>query len=136
LDGDVWLSGLIDNLVGKIFGISLDFLVSELSSDKSLDNVDGSLWVLDSLVLGGFSDELLLISESNLGWGNSVSEFVWNDFDSSVLENTYARVGGSEIDTDDWAFDLLLFVCRHHASEDGNDQQQRFEHIVSSHVLV
>jgi len=87
----------------------LDFLIIKVSTNKSLNNIDGSKWVLGCLVLGGFSDEFFIISEGNKGWSNSVCKFIWNDFNSSVFENTNARICGTEIDTNDWAFNLLLF---------------------------
>jgi hypothetical protein len=51
----------------------LDLLVGEFSSDESLDGVDSSLGVSGGLILGGFSDESLIIIEGDDGGGNSVS---------------------------------------------------------------
>jgi len=108
---DVWLAFFVDDVVWHELLVSLDFLVSVPSTDETLDVVDGSGGVDRGLVLGGLTDQSFFISEGDDGWGDTVTEFVGDDLDSSVLVDTDTRVGGTEIDTDDGAVrsSLLLF---------------------------
>jgi len=109
LDVNVRLSTLGNNGVREPFEISLDFLIVKLTSNKSLNDIDGSIDVLRGLVLGSFSDKTLFISEGDVRGGDSVSELILDDLNSSVLENTDTRVSSSEIDTNDGAIDFVLF---------------------------
>jgi len=131
----VWLTGLGHDLVWDELEISLDFLVVELAANEALDDVDGSFWVVGGLVLGRFSDKSLLVSECDDGGSNSVSELVGNDLDATILENSYARVGGSQIDTNDWTIDFTLLVATGNASceEDGGEAHECLD---CSHLLV
>jgi hypothetical protein len=88
LSFNVGLSTLVDYIIREPFEISLDFLVLEVSSDESLDDVDSSLRINRSLILGGFSNKSLLVSECYIGGSNSISELVGDDFNSSIFENT------------------------------------------------
>jgi hypothetical protein len=110
LDVNVRLSTLGNNLVGEPLEISLDFLIVKLTSNKSLNDIDGSLDVVRGLVLGSFSNKTLLISEGDVRGSDSVSELILDDLNSSVLENTNARVSSSEIDTNDGAIDFVIFL--------------------------
>jgi hypothetical protein len=83
----------------------LDLLIIERPADETLNDVDGTLRVNVGLILGGFSYQALLIGEGNEGWSDSISELVWNDLDSSILKDTNAGIGGSQIDTNDRSFD-------------------------------
>lgn len=105
---DMWLSGLIDDVVWQELLVVLEILISERSTDESLHVVDGSGWIGGGLVLGSLSDEPLLVGEGDNGWGDSGSELIRDDLDSSVLEHSDAGVGGTQIDTDDWALVGLL----------------------------
>jgi len=70
LDNDGWLvvgTGL--DFEWPELDVSLDGLLSEFSTDKSLSIENGVSWVSGSLILGGITDESLLVSEGNVGWG-------------------------------------------------------------------
>jgi len=110
LDIDVRLSTLGNDVVGEPFEITLNFLIVELATNKSLDDVNGSFGVVRGLVLGRLSNETLLISEGNVRGSDSVSELILDDLNTSVLENTDTRVGSSEIDTNDGAIDFVFLV--------------------------
>ncbi|KAF1755604.1 hypothetical protein GCK72_012054 [Caenorhabditis remanei] len=60
---------------------------------------DGVVWVHGDLILGGISNQTLGVGESDVRWSGSVSLVVGNDLDLSVLEDSNAGVGGSEIDS-------------------------------------
>ena len=67
LDNDGWLVvGTSLDLEWPELDISLDGLLGEFSTNKSLGIEDSVSWVSSSLVLGGITDESLLISESNV----------------------------------------------------------------------
>ena len=88
LNVDVRLSTLGNDVVREPLEISLDFLIIELAADKTLDDIDGSLHVVGGLILGSLSNESLLIGESDVRGGDSVTELIGID-----LGTTYSCVG-------------------------------------------
>jgi len=92
-----------------VLHVVLDDRVVELTSDQSLGVENGVGRVHGYLVLGGITDQPLAVVESNVRGGGSVTLVVGDDFDFTMLEDTYARVGGSEIDTDGGHFYLYIF---------------------------
>ena len=79
--------------------VGLDLSVGELASDEALGVEDGVVRVHGDLVLGGISDEALVVGETDVGGGGAVSLVVGDDLNAVVLPDTDARVGGSEIDS-------------------------------------
>lgn len=69
---------------------------------NSLDVKDGPGRVGGVLVLGGVTNQALLISEGDIRRSDTVSLVVGDDFNLSVLHHTDTRVSCSEIDTDDY----------------------------------
>jgi aminopeptidase-like protein len=65
----------------------------------SLDIEDSVSRIRSGLVLSCVSDQTLLISEGDIRWSNSVTLIVDKNFDFALLHHTDARVGGSQIDT-------------------------------------
>lgn len=112
---DVGSAFLVDDVIGQVLLVVLHGFVSVSSSDESLDIIDGSGGVNSGLVLGGFSNESLLVSEGHDRGGDSVTEFVGDDFNLAILENAHTRVGGAQVDTDDGTLVLLVLG-------DGQDQ--------------
>ena len=107
LDNDGWLvvgTGL--DLEWPELDVSLDGLLGEFSTDKSLSIEDGVSWVSGSLILGGITDESLLVSEGDVGWGGVQTLIVGNDFDLVVHPDSNTGVGGSEIDSDSCIFSV------------------------------
>jgi hypothetical protein len=107
LNLDVWLGVLVDNLEWEILLVVLDSLVAELSTDETFDIVDSVSWIDGGLVLGSLTNESFLLVEGNDGWSDTVTHVVENDVNLAVFVNTDARVGGTEIDTNDWALDVV-----------------------------
>jgi hypothetical protein len=97
---DLWFSFNINNIEWPMFHIGLNGGISKFSADKSFGVEDCVGWVHGDLVFGGISDQSFGIVESNVRWGGSVTLVVGDNFDFTVLEDTDARVRGSEIDTD------------------------------------
>lgn len=102
LDGD--LAVLLAEFVRQQLLVALHGLVTELASDQSLGVEDGVVGVECSLILGGFSNQSLssLSIECDPRRSNTVSEFIGDDFDSSILPNSYTRLGGTQIYSNDW----------------------------------
>jgi hypothetical protein len=90
LDGDAGLASLVDDLEGKVLDVILDGLVGELLSDETFlpqlasacagcrggaayDVEDGAVGVAGVLVLGGVSDETLVVGEGDPGWCDTVT---------------------------------------------------------------
>ena len=88
------------DLEGPKSDIRLDSLVRELATDESLGIEDGVLGVSGGLVLGRVTDETLLLSEGNVGWGGVDTLIVGNDLDLVVLPHSNAGVSGSQINSD------------------------------------
>lgn len=78
----------VNDFVWQEFLIVLDGLVGISSTDESLDVVKGSGRVDGGLIFGGLTDESFFISERDNRWGDSVTEFVGDDFDLTVFEDT------------------------------------------------
>jgi len=94
------LAGAGLDLEGPESDIVLDGTVAELAADESLGVEDSVGGVTGGLVLGGISDETLLLGEGNVRWGGVDTLIVGDNFDLFVLPDTDARVRGSEINTD------------------------------------
>mmetsp|Transcript_17982 Transcript_17982/g.29773 ORF Transcript_17982/g.29773 Transcript_17982/m.29773 type:complete len:261 (-) Transcript_17982:24-806(-) len=104
-----WLVLVGDNFVRDKLLVGLNRLVRVLTSDKTLDIKDSVLWVDRGLVLGSITNETITrVHKGNVGRSNTVTLVVGNDFDTTVLEDTDARVGGSKIDSDDCSHGFLL----------------------------
>ena len=101
----VWSGNYFERPKNHIF---LDNCVFELSTDESFSIEDGIGRVSSGLVFSGVSDQSFILSECNIGWGGSVTLVISNYFDFVVLEVTYARVGGTEIDTDSDSFNFFV----------------------------
>ena len=82
----------------------MDLFVVEVSADQPLDSIDGALGVEGGLIYGSFSDESFFVSEGNEGGSDSVTEFIGDDLDSAILENTDWWVCGSQINADHRSF--------------------------------
>jgi hypothetical protein len=95
LNLDVWLGVLVDNLEWEILLVVLDSLVAELSTDETLDVVHGVGGVDRGLVLGGLTDQSLLVVEGDDGRRDSVTHVVENDVNLAILIDPNAGVGGS-----------------------------------------
>ena len=83
-----------------VLHVGLKTRVGKLASDKTLGIEDGVGSVHGRLGLGGISNETLGLSEGNVGRSGAVTLVISDDFDTVVLPDTHARVGGTEIDTD------------------------------------
>jgi len=99
VDLDLGLAILLDNLEGVVLDVLLDVLVIELATNHTLDVEDSALGVGGILVLGGVTNEALLIGEGNVRRGNTVSLVVDKNLDLAVLHHTNTRVSGSQINT-------------------------------------
>ena len=100
LDLAHWLAGLVDDLERKVLHISLDLRVGELAADQALGVEDCVGWVHGDLVLGGITDETLGVGEGNERGGCAVTLVVGDNLNAVISEDAYARVGGTQIDTD------------------------------------
>ena len=94
--------------------VRLDGGVVEAPSDHPLGVKHRVVGVHGHLVLGGISDETLGVGEGDVAGGGTVALVVGDDFDLAVLEDTHARVSGSEVNTDCWSSRFrhsLRFFC-------------------------
>jgi hypothetical protein len=85
LDRDHGLVGAVDKVEGPVLAVLLDVTVLELAADETLGVEDGVLGVLGGLVLGGISDETLVLSECDPRGGDTVSLVVGDDFNLAAL---------------------------------------------------
>jgi len=83
--------------------VLLDLRVGEVVSDKSLGIENGVLGVPGFLGFGGFTDQSLVLVESDVGRHGVVSLLVGDDFNLLGGHDSDARVGSSKIDTDSGA---------------------------------
>ena len=97
LDADVRLSGLVENGEREVLDIGLDLGVVELATDETLRVKDGVVGVHRDLVLGGISDQTLVVGEGDIRRGGSVTLVVGNDFNTVVLPDTDATEGTDQV---------------------------------------
>jgi hypothetical protein len=64
---------MVHILVGEVLDILLDVRLRELAANQALDVEDGPEGVRGGLVLGGVSDQPLLIGEGHIRGGDTVS---------------------------------------------------------------
>lgn len=121
------MATLVDNLEREVLHVLLNVLVVELATDQTLDIEDSSPWVRgvlilscvfvsvltmlapiasDRILLTCVTNETFIIVPSDIRWCDTVTLIIDEDFDFAALHDTDTRVGGSKIDTDDWASDL------------------------------
>ena len=67
---DIWGGNILE---GEVLDIALDILLGELAANETLDIVDGVEGVRGGLVLGGVSDEALVLGKGDVRGGNTVS---------------------------------------------------------------
>jgi hypothetical protein len=80
----------------------LDKLVVEGTTDQALDGIESVGGVSDGLALGSLTDEALAVLGEGDDGGSGAGTFsVFDHTGSLTLHDGNARVGGSEIDTDD-----------------------------------
>mmetsp|Transcript_20512 Transcript_20512/g.32267 ORF Transcript_20512/g.32267 Transcript_20512/m.32267 type:complete len:93 (+) Transcript_20512:1728-2006(+) len=85
--------------------VGLNASIGELASDEALGVEHGVVRVHGGLGLGGISDEAFGLREGDIRRGGAVSLVVGDDFDTIILPDAYAGVGGAEIDSDGFSGD-------------------------------
>jgi len=114
--------GVLDNLVGNLGQVALDLSILELATDQTLGGEESVLGVDDGLTLGGNTDQALtLLGETDDRRSGSGTLAVLNNSGSGTLHDGDGRVGGTEIDTNDLALDLLLTAIGVSSSERRGD---------------
>ena len=131
--------GVLDNLVWHLLDVALHLSIAELATDETLRGEKGVLWIHNGLTLGRNTDQTLAIfGEANNRWRRSrtcnANELLTSSISSEMAGHTlsvfyYARllafhhrdsgVGGTQIDTDDMALDLLIGVSLLHCDVNG-----------------
>jgi hypothetical protein len=91
-----------------VLDIFLDDWVVEFSSDESFGVEDGVEGIFGGLIVCGIADQSFVISESDVGWGCSVTLIIGDDFDSFVFPESDTGVSGTEIDTDGFTDSFFL----------------------------
>jgi hypothetical protein len=74
-------------------------LVCELSSNQALGIKDSVVGVSGNLVLGSVSNQTLIFSKGNVGWGGVETLIVGDDLNLVVNPDTDARVGGAQVNS-------------------------------------
>jgi len=78
-----------------VLHVRLDLGVIETATDKTLGIENGVGGVHGSLVLGGITDETLLLGEGNVRRSGTVTLLVSNDLNTLALPDGNAGVGGT-----------------------------------------
>jgi hypothetical protein len=87
-----------DNVIRHKLFIGLNGLVGIVTPNESFDVKDGIDGVNGGLILGGITDETIAIfHKGHVGRSDTVTLIIGNDFDPSILEDSYTRVGSAEI---------------------------------------
>ncbi len=89
--------------------------VVELATDQTLDGVEGEIRVGDSLAPGRHADQAFAaFSEGHNGRGCALAFCVFNDLCLSAFHDGDAGVGGSKVNTNDFAHVASLFLSSRH----------------------
>mmetsp|Transcript_3538 Transcript_3538/g.3327 ORF Transcript_3538/g.3327 Transcript_3538/m.3327 type:complete len:252 (-) Transcript_3538:2-757(-) len=108
---DNGLVGVRDNLIRYELLIGLYGFVRVITSDKTLNVENGVFGVDGGLILGSISYQTVtVVHEGDVRRCDTITLVVGNDFDTSILEDSDARVGGSQINSNDGSHLLLLGV--------------------------
>jgi hypothetical protein len=97
LDLDLGAAVVIDNLEGPRLDVLLDSRVIETTTNQTLGIEDSVAGVHGSIVLGGLTDQTLLLSERNERRGGERTLLVGDDLDIGTLVDSNAGVGGTQI---------------------------------------
>ena len=97
---------LLDHFEGHHLHFVADFVVA--AAHKTLDGEDGVLRVGDGLALGHLANQPLtaLGKRNNRGRG-ARALFIWNHFGLSALENRDTRIGGAEVNANNFCHGLV-----------------------------
>ncbi len=96
-------------MIGNHLHLVVDFVVA--AAHEALDGEDGVLGVGDGLALGYLADQpLAALTEGDDGGGSARTLFICNDFWLTAFKDGDARVGGSEIDSDDFAHRCFSYL--------------------------
>jgi len=108
-DLDERLVILLDDLVREELQITLNLLILPSTTNQTLDLKDGVLRVLDELVDSSFTDEDLVVSETDDRGSDTVTLAVGDNLDTlTLLKGCHHTESGTQIDTDSWALGELL----------------------------
>jgi hypothetical protein len=97
LNLDLGLGVVVNDLEGPGLDVLLDGGVIEAATDQTLGVEDGVDGVHGSIVLGGLTDQTLLVGEGNERRGGERTLLVGNDLDIGAFVGSNARVGGTQI---------------------------------------
>jgi hypothetical protein len=95
LDLDLGAAVVIDNLEGPRLDVLLDSRVIETTTNQTLGIEDSVAGVHGSIVLGGLTDQTLLLSERNERRGGERTLLVGDDLDIATLVDSNTGVGGT-----------------------------------------
>jgi len=100
LDLDQGLAGRAGlDLEWPVLHVALDGGILEFAANKTLGIENSVGGVHSDLILSSISNQTLLVIESNIGRGGSISLIVGNDFHTIILPYTNTTVCGTKIDT-------------------------------------
>jgi hypothetical protein len=95
LNLDLGAAVVIDNLEGPRLDVLLDGRVIETTTNQTLGIEDSVAGVHGSIVLGGLTDQTLLLGEGNERRGGERTLLVGDDLDIGTLVDSNTRVGGT-----------------------------------------
>ena len=107
-DGNVWLSGLVEDLEGEVLDIRLHFGIVKLATNKTLgiENATKDELIMENmyckvkkcilrvvrihsnLVLCGIANETPALRERDVGRGRAVTLVIGNDLNTIILPDT------------------------------------------------
>jgi hypothetical protein len=101
----------LHNLVGHELEVALDLGVFELAADEALNAKDGVVGVDDGLALGDLADQALTrFADGDHARRGAATFGVGDNSRLATFHDGHGRVGGSEVDSDDFTHVFSLFV--------------------------
>ena len=100
-----WLNSLQNaaHLEGEVLEVALHALVGPVASNETLHVEHGVLRVGGQLVLGGVTDQTLVLGEGHVRRRDAVSLVVGDDFHAAILEDSNTEMNG--------CFIRIMHIC-------------------------
>ena len=95
-----------DNFVGQVFQVFGQHRIIRAATDQALDGEDGVGRVGHRLALGGLANQTLILGEAHDRGRGACAFGIFNDTGLAAIHDGDARVGGSQVDADDFGHDV------------------------------
>ena len=98
------------------FDVFLHNVIFKLTTNQTLNSEQRVFWVSHGLAFCAGANQHFVVCVSNNRWRSARAFRVLNNFNFVAIQNSYAAVGGAQIDTNNSTHDALLLARRRRLS--------------------